>query len=377
MSSSSERLSNDDLTAIRQTSDWRQLFNILQIEKDPKKSREQDWWGMSPFNPAERTASFHINDRGWYCHSTGQGGGVIELVQQLHPTMSCYDAGRWLIEQGVSQVSAEARGRVEATLARSVASMEVMEENLPIRQDLRSQLETDHPAFAERGIPVEVLVELGAGYLERPPRKNERPDPINQRLVFQIRGVREGDADALAPVILGHIGRATTMEQAQQHGKWWTFAGFRKSLEIYNIDLMLHDEVAHRQTEEVGHILVVEGCFDVAKLYAAGIRNVVATLGARMSPSQVDRLDLLSEITGFDRFLLWYDRDQDGATPNGMGALHAAELLTARGFEVEVFDWRRQFRSSGRGGVSIPAEITDPCEFSVEQLRWLRQKEVI
>lgn len=371
-----DRLSNDDLTAIRRQTNWRQLFQTLQVEKDPKKSRENDWWGKSPFNPAERTASFHINDRGWYCHSTGQGGGVIELVQQIHPTMNCYDAARWLVEQGISGISTDSRDQVETTLKRPEAPV-TSEVNEPIRQDLRSQLAADHPAFRERGIPPEILLELGAGYLDRPPRKNGCPDPMNQRLVFQIRGIQERDGGTFTPVNLGHIGRATRAQQVEEHGKWWTYRGFRKSLEVYNIDLVLNDDTALEQSAESGHLIIVEGCFDVAKLFAASIRNVVATLGAHLSPQQVDRLDFLSKIAGIDRFLIWYDRDQNGAQPNRMGVVNATELLTAHGFEVEIFDWQLQFRSRESGSVSIPDEITDPCEFSVEQLQWLRKNEVI
>lgn len=369
-------LSAANLTQIRQYADWRRLFQVLQIEKDPKKSREHDWWGKSPFSSAERTASFHINDRGWYCHSTGQGGGSIELVLQLHPEMNCYDAARWLVEHGVSHISNAARFEVEATLD-PTEPVPVRDENLPIRQDLRSQLTMEHPEFAKRGIPDGVLVELGAGYLDRPPRTNGKPDPINQRLVFQIRGVEARDDGSFDSVILGHIGRATTPEQIDQHGKWWTFRGFRKSLEVYNIDLLLSDAETRQQVQTSGHVLIVEGCFDIAKLYAASIRNVVATLGTRLSPRQLDRLDLISQTLDVERFLLWYDRDQDGISPNGQGAVNAVELLTAHGFEAEVFDWQRQFQSATRGAVTIPKEITDPCEFSVDQLKWLRQRGVI
>ncbi len=50
----------------------------------------------------------------------------------------------------------------------------------------------------------------------------------------------------------------------------------------------------------------------MAKLYEAGIRNVVATFGAHVSSEQIELLDLISEMTGGDRFLFFYDRDQAG-----------------------------------------------------------------
>lgn len=93
-----------DLSSLCEDTQWRDLFTALQIEKDSKKSKETDWWGKSPFRPQENTASFHIDTRGWYCHATGQGGGPIELLQRLYPGMSCYDAGRWLLDHGVSRI---------------------------------------------------------------------------------------------------------------------------------------------------------------------------------------------------------------------------------------------------------------------------------
>ncbi len=364
------RLTSEHLTSIRQNAQWHQLFEALQIEKDQRKSRDDDWWGKSPFKPDERTASFHINDRGWYCHATGQGGGALELVQRLHG-VSCYEAGRWLVEQGISEVVANVRREVQASTTSSNKGEEKAE-NRPIRQDLCSQLSTEHPAFAAREIPRQVLEDLGAGYLERPPRKNGRPDPMNHRLVFQIRGLQEDQAGYMQPVILGHMGRATSAEQEQSDGKWWTYSGFKKRLEIYNIDVAILEDEARSQIGDTDHLIIVEGCFDVAKLRAAGIHNAVATFGAHLSQEQLSRLDLIAELTGVDRFLIWYDRDQDGTTPNGQGAVQAAQSITRRGYEVDVFDWNRCFSSPRRPSIPIPAEITDPAEFSVDQLRWLR-----
>jgi hypothetical protein len=76
----------EQLTHIRRSADWRRLFQVLSIEKDPTHSTEADWWGKSPFRPDEHTASFHMNDKGWYCHATHAvapgrdkpGGGVVE-----------------------------------------------------------------------------------------------------------------------------------------------------------------------------------------------------------------------------------------------------------------------------------------------------------
>lgn len=372
---SSPRLIAEHLTQIRQNTNWRQLFEALRLPKDPKKSKDHDWWSKSPFRPDERTASFHMNARGWYCHATGQGGGPIELVQRLYPGMHCFDAGRWLLDHGVSRIVSDVREDLRFLEGGDAASADEETSNEPIRQDLRSQLSASHRLCTARGIPAEVYRELGAGYLDRRPRKGGRADPLNHRIVFQIRGLQEGDGGQLRPVILGHMGRATTEEQADRDGKWWTYAGFRKSLELYNLDHVILDDEAADQAKATEHVLVVEGPFDVARLYAAGIRNVVATFGATLSSAQLRRLDLIDEMTGVNRFLFFYDRDRAGRE----GATRALEAVTSSGLDLEadVFDWDRLWRSPVRGDVGIPSTITDPAEFSLGQLQWLRHDGIL
>jgi Toprim domain len=371
------RIDNERLREIRQNTDWRALFGALGIQKDEQKSREHDWWGKSPFSPDERTASFHINDDGWYCFSTNQGGGPIELVQRIF-RLNCYEAGRWLLDHGVSSIQAETRADAAAALVHVsppgtavTKSAEEKEENRPIRQDLRPLLSPHHAEFERRGIPPEILHELGIGYLDRPP-KGSRPDPLNRRLVFQVRGLAEGEDGYTRPVILTHTGRATTAEQEAEHGKWWMYPGFKKRFELYNLDFAVLDEETERQAARTDHVIVVEGCFDVAKLYAAGIRNVVATFGAHLHPEQLPRFELLADLLGNERFLLFYDRDQCGTDPEKQGFRQATEVLCRAGYQVETFDWNRRFPSPKRGEVSIPEMIGDPCEFSLEQLAWLR-----
>jgi 5S rRNA maturation endonuclease (ribonuclease M5) len=171
------------------------------------------------------------------------------------------------------------------------------------------------------------------------------------------------------------MGRATTEEQAERDGKWWTYAGFRKSLELYNLDQVILEEQASDQAKDTGHVLVVEGPFDVARLYAAGIRNVVATLGTSLSSAQIRRLHLIGETTGVSRFLFFYDRDRAGRA----GAEKALQAIAASGLELqaESFNWDQTWESPYRGEVGIPASVIGPSEFSLGQLQWLRHEGLI
>ncbi len=103
-------ITKDMLREIRDKTNWRELFLYFGLERD-KKSTERDWWAVSPLNPGEKTASFHINDQGWTCFSTNESGYVIELVQMVvgertGRALNCYEAGKWLLDNVLSRVTA-------------------------------------------------------------------------------------------------------------------------------------------------------------------------------------------------------------------------------------------------------------------------------
>jgi len=78
---------------------------------------------------------------------------------------------------------------------------------------------------------------LGCGYL--PERSDGAKSPLNGRLVFQVRGISQD----LKPIILSHVGRSLTDQQAGADGRYWGFP-FYKKLEIYNQDKLLIDSSA-------------------------------------------------------------------------------------------------------------------------------------
>lgn len=104
-----QHLTLEQLGEIRRNTNWRLLFTALGLQRDEHKSRPDDGWARSPFKPDERTASFHMTDAGWFCFSTGRGGGAVELDQHLYPAMNSFDVGRWLLERGISSISGETR----------------------------------------------------------------------------------------------------------------------------------------------------------------------------------------------------------------------------------------------------------------------------
>jgi len=350
----------DQLTSIRAGCDWRGLLDALGVRADVKRCSAGEFWGFSPFNANEKTASFHMKAPGiWYDWSTHAvapgrskpGGGVIELVQAIHATrgqiMKLNEAASWLVDQGLSSLNDDAPPPKSA-------SGEKKKQNLPIDIDLVPKLieQGTHPAFVLRGISENTCMYLRCGYYQA------KRGALKERLVFQVGGVENGKR-----VILSHIGRATTPEQ-EAKGKWRYYRGFNPSLELYNLDNLLLDKSIDAKT-----VLLVEGAFDVAKCVEAGIKNVVATFGARLSDAQAAKLaDLSSE-----RVLVFYDRDQAGQK----ASVDALAKLQDLGINASAFDWEQQFESSKQKHKSISDDIQDPCDFSVQQLLWLRDQDLI
>lgn len=369
-------IDNKMLRIIRDNADWQAAFRAFGLARDDQKSKEGDWWSCSPLAD-EKTASFHINGKGWFCFSTNQGGGMVELVQKVLErrtgrSVNCYEAGRWMLEQGISRLDRTAAGDTPEEVRRSeekrrMGSSEGSEwvRNAPIRADLTPRLVPHHPMLEERGISKQTCKYLGCGYL------SGSKGTINNRIVFQVRGV-EQKGGQLSPAILTHIGRATSDVQADVEGKWHHYAGFQKHLELYNIDKLLLDPKAREQAKQTGRVIVVEGPFDVAKLVEAGIYNVVATFGAHLSTEQAQRLKFIAERLGVPGVLLWYDKDAAGRK----GRAEALPLVEQSGLKASPFWWGKK-EIEKAGVTALPATAKDPCDLPVPYLQVLREKGLI
>lgn len=303
----------------------------------------------------------------WSTHATAPGrtkpgGGVIELVRAVHAhrgqSMKLNEAASWLVERGHSFTQGSVEVPAPPPSQLDPANSKVGR-NAPIRRDLVPSLSRhgEHPVFVERGIGAETCHYLRCGYLDHTRGR------LAKRIVFQIGGVSD---DGRERVILSHMGRATTDEQGRI-AKWMFFKNFNTSLELYNLDNLLLDETASRHATTMGLIVVTEGAFDVAKLIEAGFKNVVATFGSHLTENQADKLARAATHLSVPRILLFFDRDRAGRE----AAVRATVLLESLGLTVMSFNWEQTIQTKGRGGISIPETIRDPCDMTVEQIRWM------
>lgn len=366
----SPAIDRQQLRQIWQQASWLRVIEAFQLSVDhQRRKRDDEIWLKSPFTQ-EQQASMHVSLSAnvYKDFSSGKGGGIIQfcrdMLRQQNREMGMFEVAEWMVEKGISTATWQAPasdptrppGPEHGPVCPNPA-------NRAIEVDLRRYLRSDHPELKRRAISAATCRYLGCGFL--PPRANGKPgSPLQSRLVFQIRGVRE-NSHGLEPIILSHSGRALLPEQQDQDGKYWSYP-FRKGREIYNQDQLLLDEEAVRQTRAFGLVLV-EGFFDVAKLVEAGCRNVGALMGAHLSAEQIERLTWIRSRIGFSRIVLFLDRDNAGRN----GARQALERLQQHGFEVSVFDWDRNTPGIANGE-PIPDSIQDPADMSVERLQHLR-----
>jgi DNA primase len=114
--------------------------------------------------------------------------------------------------------------------------------------------------------------------------------------------------------VIGLIGRAISSEQEP---RYLYNSGFKRATILFNI----------QNAKNYSEAIIVEGSVDAMKVHEAGFPNVVATLGAQVSPQQVTMLKKY-----FDRIVIFSDNDDAGK------AMRDAILDTCCGKEIWIAD---------------------------------------
>jgi DNA primase len=133
--------------------------------------------------------------------------------------------------------------------------------NKPLKFRL-DKLERSHPYLTKRGLTLETIIDFGVGYCAK--------GMMAERIAIPIQNP-EGAVVAYAGRFPGEPDEGTPKYKLPQ--------GFRKSLELYNIDRAIKEP-----TDKP--LVIVEGFFDCMKLHQSGYRKVVALMGSTMSAGQ-------------------------------------------------------------------------------------------
>jgi len=158
----------------------------------------------------------------------------------------------------------------------------------------------------KRGVGLDTCREWGLGY-----------DEGAKRLVFPIRR-KDGQ-------LVGLVGRAVLDSVEPKYKNYWNFT---KSQYLYGEHMVDDQRPVDPNLPGAKALVIVEGMFDVLKLWTIGYRRVVSLMGSYASSAQVEKI----LATGLDIYTL-LDFDVAGEK----GRRHLWPMLEGR---VPVFDVR-------------------------------------
>ena len=241
------------------------------------------------------SAACNLDKKTYVCYSMGFGCDLFHLVQKLEGKESFAEAlgavGRFLTGSTADTVAFRAELERQPMFTSGVAYAVALPSYGP--QVLKA-FDYRHPYWDQRGISPDIQMQFQLGF-----------DPHENRIVFPhfMNGSLVGWQKRVVPGLTN-----------PPWPKYRSSSGFPKSESLY----------AHDLADPGGPVLVVESPMSVARAYSIGLRNVVATFGAKVSKAQIDLLK------GHEKVIVWFDAD-----PAGMaGERRLLEGLYRHGPEV-------------------------------------------
>jgi DNA primase len=316
-----------DFKAIKTVVKMEQVLEHFGLSDKFKKSGDS-LSGPCPIHGGSNPTQFRISisKNIWNCFSECKhGGNVLDFIAKMED-VSIHAAAMKAIEWFHLDPESMKNGNAEEkpddskeeppkekapkakTEAKKPVEAEAVTENKPLKFRLE-KLEREHPYLKERGITLETVVEFGAGFCAKGMMADRIAIPIHNR---------DGEVVAYAGRFPG--------EPSGDQPKYKLPQGFRKSLELFNIDRAL-------QQSDEQPLIIVEGFFDCMKLHQLGYRKVVALMGSTLSGAQEELLR--NHAKSWNHVIVMLD--EDGAGRAGREDL-ACRLSKFCFVKVHVFD---------------------------------------
>lgn len=190
----------------------------------------------------------------------------------------------------------------------SLAKAEEIGINKPLGFMLQN-LDTKYAYFVQRGLKPEAVTEFGLGYCAK--------GSMSGCIVIPIHNIK-GELVAYAGRLPG--------EATDEHPKYKLPAGFKKSVELFN----LHDAIREPADQP---LVVVEGFFDAIKLWQHGYGKDVAPMGSILSSAQEE--SIIRQTNSQSTVLLMFDEDAAGRFGREQTMLKLCERLYVRVFKFD------------------------------------------
>jgi DNA primase len=297
--------------------------------------------GLCPFH-TEKTPSFNVNPgiQIYKCFGCGVAGDVIKFVQEVEG-LTFWEALKSLAERnGIPIPQRRDHSDAETDLRAAVFEMydlaaKAYQEALgqPHAEEVRAYLK-------KRGLNSSVAQQFGLGYSEtgwenlvRRFGKRFTPEQMHKSGLFGRR--EEGSfydkfrGRLMFPIhnesgkVIGFGGRALRADDEPKYLNSPETPIYKKSNVLYNL---------HRAKETIrkdDRTVLVEGYMDVIGVYAAGVRNVVASCGTALTSGQVRSMKRHSE-----SIVVNFDPDAAGQSATE----RSIQMLLDEGMHVRVLE---------------------------------------
>jgi DNA primase len=322
--------------------DLKSHVDIVQVVQERVQLRKSGatWKGLCPFH-GEKTPSFHVyGDKGFFkCFGCSLGGDVIKFVE-LHDKVSFPDAVRQLAARAGLTVPEAEDARHDAESQRERDALLKVHEVAAAWFTAQLAAPAGRHALRvlrERGMSSETIERLGMGYAPNSGLRAHlmaagfaEPLLLKSGLVLQREDGQGRDRfrnRLMIPIcrdsgaIIAFGGRAMEEGQQPKYLNSPETGIYVKGRTLYGLHL------AKQAIGRLKYAVLVEGYFDWAQAYQAGITNVVASSGTALTPPQAR---LLKRFTA--KVVLSFDPDAAGQG----AAARTSELLVAEGFQVNV-----------------------------------------
>lgn len=313
-------IKDEDIEQVRERAD---IVDIISTQVNLRKTGRV-YKGLCPFHQ-EKTPSFTVNAerQTYHCFGCGEGGNVISYIMKTE-NMDFPDAVKALADRigytlhyvEGTPAKKESDGRQARVFKANQTALEFFRGSLTKAEGGKIGLEY----FSDRGFSAGIVDEfklgfapetwdaflnyatkkgfkqselLEAGLVVRSEKNPNRCyDRFRGRVIFPIFDLQDR--------VIGFGGRVLG-EGTPKYLNSPETPVFHKSHALYALNW------AKDAIKEAGEAVIVEGYTDVIGLMAAGVRNVVATLGTALG---ADHLKLLSRYT--NRVVFVFDADEAG-----------------------------------------------------------------
>ena len=322
----------------------RSTANIVEVISGyvPLKKRGQNFWGCCPFH-GEKTPSFAVNPAKnmFYCFGCHEGGDIFKFIMKIE---NCDFIDALKLLAGRYGIAVPERHKTAVEIRREKLRERIYETNATATKFFQAcLLKTDYGKAAlaylrNRGINDDIIASFSIGYalnsytallsnlgrrgfkgeeliaagLVAEGREKQLYDKFRNRVMIPIKDPKGK--------IVGFGGRVldnSTPKYLNTAETVW----FNKRRLLFAMD------VAYKAIRQSHQAIVVEGYMDAISLHAAGIMNVVASMGTAFATEQAKLLKRIA-----DEVVFCYDSDSAGRR----ASVRAVSIARPEGLKVRI-----------------------------------------